>query len=98
MCIRDKLRRAQLHLEAVQAERSGRLIKPPRHHRRLWPKYLRALDAREAGETFESIWENLELEGVSVEEFDARADAQNWAASGQQLWKQANDLMFKLTS
>ena len=73
----EQLKRAQAHLEAIQAERNGATLKPPRHHRRLWSKYLRVLDAREAGETFESIWENLELEGLSVEEFDARADAQN---------------------
>lgn len=94
----EQLKRAQSHLEAVQSERNGAPIKPPRHHRRLWRKYLRVLDAREAGETFESIWENLELEGLSVEEFDARADRQNWAASGRQLWEQARDLMFKLTA
>ena len=91
----EQLKRAQSHLEAIQAERNGA---PPRHHRRLWAKYLRVLDARGAGETFESIWENVELAGLSVEEFDARAEEQNWAASGRQLWQQAHDLMFRLTS
>ncbi len=96
--LKPQLERAAQHLEAVQAESMGAPLKPPRHHRRLWRKYLRVLDARDAGETFESIWESIELEGAGVEEFDARADSQNWAASGRQLWLQAAELMDKLAA
>lgn len=92
-----QLAKAGKYLEVVQAELHG-TVKAPRHHRRLWPKYLRVLDARDAGETFESIFEHIELTGLSVAEFDARADRQNWAASGRQLWEQARDLMFKITA
>lgn len=98
MPLGEQLKVAQRHLEDIQSERNGSPLKAQRHHRRLWRKYLRVLDAREAGETFESIWQNLELQGASVQDFDARADAQNFAASGRQLWQQASDLMFKLTS
>ena len=94
----DQLNSAESHLAAIQAERYGQQLKSPRHHRRLWAKYLRVLDARDAGETFESIWQNIELDGLGVDEFDARAEAQNFAASGRQLWQQATDLMFKLTA
>ena len=94
----DQLNRAETHLAAIQAERYGQQLKSPRHHRRLWAKYLRVLDARDVGETFESIWQNIELDAMGVDEFDARAEAQNFAASGRQLWQQATDLMFKLTA
>ena len=96
--LQDQLQQATHHLEALQRERNGQTLKRPRHHRRLWPKYLRVLDARDAGETFESIYQNIELVELPAEEYDDRADRQNWAASGRQLWEQASDLMFKLTS
>lgn len=92
-----QLEKAKVYLSAIQNEYYGEL-KPPRYHRRLWPKYLRILDARDSGETFESIFENIELSGLSVEEFDERADRQNWAASGRQVWEQAHNLMLKLTT
>lgn len=93
----EQLKRAQEHLEAIQSERFGAPLKAPRHHRTKWQKYLRALDAREAEETFESIHQCIALSGLDTAEYDAQADRSNWAASGQQLWKQARDLMFRLT-
>ena len=96
--IGEQIKRVQHHLEAIQSERNGAPLKAPRHHRRLWQKYLRVLDAREEGETFESIFEQIELAGLPVAEYDERADRQNWAASGRQLWEQAHSLMFKVTA
>lgn len=93
-----QLKRARSHLEAVQAERHGAPLKPPRHHRQLWSKYLRALDARTAGETFENIFLSIELEGLPPAEYDRRTDQSNCTASGRQLWSQACDLMIKVTS
>ena len=93
----EQLRAAERTLEASQQELMGRVLKD-RHHRRKWGSYLRALDARDAGQTFEQIFEHIELSGLAVEEYDGRVERQNLAASGRQLWQQAQDLMFKLTA
>ena len=93
----EQLRVATLSLEASQRELMGSLQKE-RHHKARWGTYLRVLDARADRQTFEGIFQYIELAGLSQSEFDERADRQNWAASGRQLWQQATDLMFKLTA
>lgn len=94
--LNDQLARAKEHLEAIQQERFGAPLKGSRHHRSKWAGYLRALDARAAGATFECIWEAIGLAGASQQEFDASAEKQNWTASGRQLWQQATELMDRL--
>lgn len=94
----SQLERAKRFLTAVQGESFGE-IKAPRHHRGLWAGYLRAIDAREAGATFEFIYEEIHLRNLPQTAYDAKADKeQNWSALGLQVWKQAQDLMFKLTA
>ena len=92
----EQLKAAERTLEASQRELFGRVLRA-RLHKARWGTYLRVLDARDDGQTFEQIFEHIELAGLSQREFDERADRQNWAASGRQLWQQAHDLMFKLT-
>jgi len=90
--VRDDLMRRQRD-EVGEAE-------SPRHHREKWPLYLRVIDARDAGKTFDSIYSQL-LKRTSdarfVEQHDREA-AEQPAARAFQVWQQAEKLMFKASS
>lgn len=92
-----QIAKARASFEAVQMERHGQILTKNRHHKRKWATYLRAIDARDQGATYENLYTELELSHLSVAEYDAALD-KNLAASGLQLWRQAHDLMFKVTS
>jgi len=93
----EQLLKIRAHFEAVQSEMHGSTLVKNRQHKRKWSSYLRAIDARDQGATYENIFIELELSHLSTSEYDAALD-KNLAASGMQLWRQANDLMFKVTS
>lgn len=80
----EQLRKAKDYLERLQAELHG---KPDgkRAHIGKWPTYLRVLDARDAGETFEAI-------GTAL--FDDLGGSEA-AAKAYQVWDAARLLMFK---
>jgi hypothetical protein len=68
-----------------------------------WPLYLRIIDARDAGETWQIIGrELLELdpdptpEDLPVDEYDEQINHSGsaTAAKARQVWEQAQDLMF----
>ena len=73
-----------------------------RLHRDKWPLYLRVIDAREAGETLETIGRELlgldpdaASEDLPVDEFDRKIDrSDSAAAAALQVWEQARYLMF----
>lgn len=82
----EQLREAKGLLELYQAELYG---KPEggRDHVSKWATYLRVLDARDAGETFEAIGMALLVESDEVGGSEA-------AAKAHQVWKAAQKLMF----
>lgn len=47
--------------------------------------------------TYADLYTELELSSLSPADYDAELD-RNLSASGLQLWQQARDLMFKMTS
>ncbi|KRC11516.1 hypothetical protein ASE11_19100 [Hydrogenophaga sp. Root209] len=94
---KEQAERVQHFFEARQREERGGVLKPQRQHVSLWPNYLRALDARDQGATFEQLWSAIVGSVLLVEEHDRRVDG-NTPAAGHQLWEQAQNLMFKVTS
>lgn len=93
----EQLLKVRAFFEAVQSETHGSALVKNRHHKRKWANYLRAIDARDQGATYENLFIELELSHLPTSEYDAALD-KNLAASGLQLWRQAHDLMFKVTS
>ena len=93
----EQIDRVRKHFESHQADRLGAVIKPARQHKRNWAQYLRAIDARDQGATYEDLFIELRLKSLEPAEFDAQLD-RNLAASGLQIWEQAQELMFKRTA
>ncbi len=81
--IGEQLRKAKATLKRAQVELLGRAPDWRRHEDK-WPLYLRAIDARDAGETLESI-------GVHV--LGRTEDA---AQHARNTLEQATELSFKL--
>lgn len=93
----DQIEKVRAFFEGAQSERLGLKLLKNRQHKRKWGTYLQAIDARDQGATYEDLFTEIELSVLSASEYDAALD-KNLAASGMQLWKQAHDLMFKVTS
>lgn len=93
----EQLPHVRSHFEAIQKERLSDTPKTGRRHLEKWPKYLRAIDARDQEATYADLYLEIELAGLSRHDYDAALD-RNLAASGLQIFKQAQDLMFKVTS
>ncbi len=93
----DQVSSVRRHFDVCQRERLGQDLKPKRQHKRKWLTYLRAIDARDQGATYGDLFLELELSKLLVADYDAALD-RNLAASGLQLFNQAIELMFKVTS
>lgn len=93
----EQIQKVRAHFESHQRELHGQPLTKSRHHKRRWATYLQTIDARDQGATFEDLYIEIELSNLSTNEYDAALE-KNLAASGLQLWRQAQDLMFKVTS
>lgn len=93
----EQIKTVRAHFQVAQAERQGAYAKATRQHRLKWPIYLRAIDARDQGATYADIYIELVLSKMGAAEYDASLDG-NLAASGLQIFSQAQNLMFKVTS
>ena len=89
-------------LKSYQEDLHGKVLQR-RLHREKWPLYLRIIDARDAGETWETIGRELlgldpdsASEELPVDEFDRKIDhsGSTAGAKSRQVWEQARDLMF----
>ena len=89
-------------LRSLQEQLHGKQLQR-RLHREKWPLYLRVIDARDAGETWETIGRELLKrdpdsisEDLPVDEFDRQIDrsGNTTAARARQVWEQAQVLMF----
>ena len=97
----EQIKSAKAALKSLQSQLHGKHLQR-RLHRDKWPLYLRVIDAREAGETLETIGRELlgldpdaASEDLPVHEFDRKIDrSDNAAAAALQVWEQARYLMF----
>ena len=89
-------------LRSLQEQLHGKQLQR-RLHREKWPLYLRVIDARDAGETWETIGRELLKrdpdsisEELPIDEFDRQIDRSGsaTAARTRQVWEQAQVLMF----
>ena len=92
-----QLDKAREYMEALQTEAHGKAVTSSRHHRAQWPRYLRSLDARAAGETYEAIWEVLKPPVEDLAAYDRQA-GQNFRACGHNLLDQARSVQTQLTA
>lgn len=79
--LKPQLARVKRALVELQERRAGRRVERRRHPEK-WPLYLRVLDARDAGATWETI-----ASKILVHE-------RKEAAAARQIWEQAHQLMF----
>ena len=99
--VKPQLDMAKKYLSVTQTELIGEL-KEHRDHKRKWSLYLRVLDARVSGETFESIGIYILSEktngrdpDVSVEAYDQQLNKEeNAKARAKQYWDAAREVMF----
>ena len=85
--IKPQLDAARINLEAFQETSPAQT----RRHKEKWPTYLRLLDGRAAGETFETLGKTLLMDDPDSPESHGGSAA---AAKAHQTWSAARQLMF----